>query len=201
MRKDVDSSNIHTIVHQSGEIHSSRYTGKGEEQKKVIRSGQVANIGSALKDIAAPHQVVSGNELFEPGYLYYGLPTVTEKDKKAGSQNRFVACLDELLVNSRLYFTLLLVPLIDEIILISYLITEYSQTFIENDPRSHIFIFRLDRMSIVVTMRFTGGDNPIDIQKVAEADKNAHPLKRIFHHETLGLSESVSIKTNHTKCL
>lgn len=201
VRKDVDSSWIHTSVHRTGEIHSSRYTGKGKKQKKVIHSGQVTSIGSALKDITAPHQIASGNEHFEPGYLYSGLRTVTEKDEKTDSQNRFVACLDELLVNSRLYSSLSLVPWTDEAEIISYLMTKHNQAFTENDPRCHTFIFRLERVSIVVAMKFTGGDSPVDIQKVAEADKNAHPLKRLFHHETLGFSDSVSLKANPTKRL
>lgn len=193
VRKDVDSSWIHITVHQSGEIHSSRYTGKGEEQKKVYQS-EATDIGSTLKDITTPHQVVSGNELFEPGYLCYGLPTLTEKDKKTDSQNRFVACLDVLLVNSRLHYFLDLVPWISEDEIIAYLTTERNQFFAENDQRCHAFIFGWERVSIIVAMKFTDGDNPIDLQKVAEADKNAKPLKRLFHHVTLSFSESVSLR-------
>jgi len=190
VRKDVDSSNIHTIVHQSGEIHSSRYTGKGEEQKKVYQS-EAKDIGSTLKDITIPHQVESGNELLEQGYLYHGLYTLAEKDKKTNTHNTFVTCLDKLLINSKLHYFIILVPWTDKAEIIAYLMTRQSHVFNEDDQRCHTFIFRWERVSIVVAMRFTDGDSLIDSQKVAEAEKNAHPLKRLFHHETLSLSESV----------
>lgn len=188
VRKDVDSSNIHTAVHQSGEIHSSRYTGKGEKQQKHFYSGNVGTIGSPLRDITSPHQITSENEFFEPGYLYYGLRTLTEKDKKTDTQNRFVACLDELLVKSRLYSSIVVTPWINEKEITAYLMTKQGQVFTENDPRCHVFIFCWERVSITVTMRFTEGDSPLDIQKVVEADKHAKPLKRLFHHEALSLS-------------
>ncbi len=194
VRKDVNSSNIHTTVHKSGEIHTSRYSGKGEEQKKHFYSGNIGNMGSPLTDITSPHQISSENELFEPGYLYYGLRTLTEKDKKTDTQNRFVACLDELLVNSRLYSSFTLVPWINEEKIVEYLMAEKSHIFVENDLRCHLFTFRSGIVSITVTMKFTAGDSPLDIEKVFEADKNAKPLKRLFHHEALRLSESVSIK-------
>ncbi len=200
VRKDVDSSNIHMSIHASGKILASRYSGKGERKRKYY-SSEVGEIGSPFKDITHSHQVESGNELLEPGYLYYGLPTLTEKNKKTDTQNRFVACLDELLVNSRLYFSIALVPWINEEEITAYLMTRQGQIFTENDTRCHIFIFCWERVSIVVAMRFTGGDSPIDIRKVVEADNNAKPLKRLFHHETLSLSGSVSLKANPTKRL
>jgi hypothetical protein len=192
VRKDVDSSNIHTTIHKSGKIFSSRYSGKGEQKRKYY-SCEVGEIGGPFKDVTHPHQVVSGNELFEPGYLYYGLPTLTDKDKKTDTQNRFVACLDALLVNSRLYSSIAVVPWINEEEITAYLMTKQGQVFIENDPRCHVFIFCWEHVSIAVTMRFIDGNSPLDIQKVAEADKNAHPLKRLFHHEELALSESTSL--------
>src|SRR3972149_2369662 len=92
VRSDVDSSWIHVTVHQSGEIHSSWYTGKGEEQKKVYQS-EATDIGSTLKDIKSPYQVECGSEHLVPSYVYYGLPPLTQKDKKIDAQNTFVACL------------------------------------------------------------------------------------------------------------
>lgn len=186
VRKDFDSSNIHTSIHKSGEIFSSRYYGKGEQKRKYY-SCKVGEINNPFRGVIHPYQVVSANELFEPGYLYYGLPTLTEKDK-----NRCIACLDELLVNSRLYSSITLLPWINEEEITTYLMTKQGQVFIENDSRCHLFIFYWERVSIAVIMRFTDGDSPIDIQKVVEADKNIKPLKRLFHHETLRLSESVS---------
>lgn len=198
VRKDEDSSWIHTTVHQSGEIHSSRYTGKGKEQKKYY-SGKLGNIGDSLKDITSPQVISSENELLESGYLYYGLPTLKEKHKKIDIRNMFILCLDELLVDSRLYSAITLVPWIKEEEIIAYLVTKQCQSFTEDDPRCHVFIFCWESVSIVVTMRFTDGNSPIDIQKVAEADKNAHPLKRLFHHEELILSESTSLNISKTK--
>ena len=87
-----------------------------------------------------------------------------------------------------------LVPWTNKTEIVTYLVTKHGQAFTENDPRCHTFIFRLECVSIVVTMKFTGGDNPIDLRKVAEVDENAHPLKRLPHHETLALSESMSRK-------
>lgn len=198
IRKDVDTSNIHTSIHKRGGIFSSRYSGKGEQKRKYY-SCKGGNIGDSLKDITSPHLISYENELLEPGYLYYGLPTLKEKHKKIDTRNKFVACLDELLVNSRLYSSIALVPWIKEEEIIAYLVARRDQAFTENDPRCHVFIFCWERVSIVVTMRFTGGDSPIDIQKVAEADKNAHSLKRLFHHEELILSESTSLNIAKTE--
>ncbi len=198
VRKDVDGTNMHISVHHSGEIYSSRYVGSGDEHKKV-HSRKVGNIGGPFRGITVPHQMESGNELLEPGYLYHGLPTLTDKAKKADTQNKFVACLDERLVNSRLYYSLDLVSWTGEDEITAYLMTGRNQFFAENDPRCHAFIFCWERVSIVVIMRFTDGDSPIDIQKVTEAGQNAHPLKRFFHHETLNLSESVSLKVDHRR--
>jgi len=193
VRKDCDSTNTHTSIHESGEVHLSRYMGKGEKQKKVY-SGKAADIGSTLKDITGPHQVECGNELLEPGYVYYGLPTLTQKDKKIDAQNTFVACLDEYLINSRLFYSFDLLPWTDIDKLTTYLTTKQNQSFTKDNPRCHVFTFRWGNVSAVVSIKFTGGDNPIDLQKVAEAEKNAHPLKRLFHHETLSHSVNLTIK-------
>ncbi|OGO32657.1 MAG: hypothetical protein A2Z29_04770 [Chloroflexi bacterium RBG_16_56_11] len=199
VRKDVDSSNIHTIVHQSGEIHSSRYTGKGEEQKKVYQS-EATDIGSTLKDIKSPYQVECGSEHLVPSYVYYGLPPLTQKDKKIDAQNTFVACLDEYLINSRLSYSLDLLPWTKREQVIDY--ASHSTTlFNADDRRCHMYIFYYGEASIVVTMKFIEGDTPIAIQKVLEADKNRKPLKRLFQHEKLNLSESASLNVIPTKRL
>ena len=98
-----------------------------------------------------------------------------------------------------MYSSIKLVPWIKEEEIIAYLVTIRGQAFTENDPRCHVFIFCWECVSIVVTMRFTSGNSPIDIQKVAEADKNAHPLKRLCHHEELILSESTSLNVVKTE--
>lgn len=51
-------------------------------------------------------------------------------------------------------------------------------------------IFQWENVSVVVNMKFTEGDDPIDIQEVIESDKNIHGLKRLFISETLTISES-----------
>lgn len=180
VRKDVDSSNIHISIHESGEIFSSRY-GVREGMLSKEASRLVGSMGSPFREITSPHQVEYGNELLERGYLYVGLPTLTEKNKKIDTQNDFVACLDELLVNSRLYYSLDLVPWTGEDEITAYLMTKRNQVFAENDPRCHVFIFCWESVSAVVTMRFTDGEDPIDMQRIAEADMHAHPLKRLFH--------------------
>lgn len=200
LRKDEDSSWIHTSVHQSGEIHSSRYTGRGKEQKKYY-SGKVGNIGDTFQNIADPYEVIHGEEHLESGYLYSGLPTLEKKHKKINDHNEFIPCLDELLVNSRLHSSLDLVPWTTKDEIKNYLISKQNRIFDDKNPRCHVFIFRWGNVSAVVSMRFTDGDGPIDLQKVAEADKNTKPLKRFFHHEKLNLSESVSLKANPTKRL
>lgn len=201
LRKDVDASNIHFSVHQSGEIFSSRYVGRGVKQGKV-HSQKVSNMYVPFRKITRPQRVVSGEELLEPGYLYIGLRTLTEEDKRADIQNDFVACLDELLVNSRLRSSLDLVPCTSREEVIEYL-SQQNQFFDINDPRCHVFIFCWESVSAVVTMRFTAGDRPIDIKQVTEAAKNRHPLKRLPFEETLSLSEStglvIDVPSNFTK--
>jgi hypothetical protein len=192
VRKDCDSTNIHISVHHSGEIYSSRYVGSGDELKKV-HSRKVGDIGGPFRGITGRHQVENGNELLEPGYLYHGLPTLTDKTQKADTQNKFVACLDEQLVNARLYYSLDLAPWTGEDKTTVYLMTGRNQLFAENDPRCHAFIFHRGNVSAVVAMKFTEGDCPIDIQLVLEADKHPHPLKRLFVEDTLTLSESTQL--------
>ena len=200
LRKDEDSSWIHISVHQSGEIHSSRYTGRGEEQKKYY-SGKAGDIGNAFQNIADPYEVLHSEEYLEPGYLYSGLPTLEKKHREKNDHNEFVPCLDKLLVNSRLYSTLDLVPWIGEDEIKHYLISKLNRIFDDKDPRCHVFIFRWGNVSAVVSMKFTNGDGSIDLRRVAEADRNAKPLKRLFHHEELNLSESVSLKASPTERL
>jgi len=200
LRKDKNSSWIHTSVHQSGEIRSSRYTGRGEEQRKYY-SSEAGNIGNTFQNIAGPYEVIHSEENLEPGYLYSGLRKLIEKDRKTNTQNQFISCLDDKLVNSKLYSHLDLVPWTEENEIANYLINKQDHVFEGNNPRCHVFIFRWGNVSAVVSMKFTNGDSPIDLQKVAETDRNAKPLKRLFHHEKLNLSESVSLKANPTKGL
>jgi hypothetical protein len=200
LRKDKDSSWIHTSVHQSGEIRSSRYTGRGEEQKKYY-SGKVGNIGDTFQNIANPYEVIHGEEYLEPGYLYSGLLTLEKKHKKINDHNEFIPCQDGLLANSRLHSSLDLVPWTGKDEIKHYLINKQNRIFDDKDPRCHVFIFRWGNVTAVVSMRFTDGNSPLDIQKVVEADKNAKPLKRLFHHEKINLSESASLKANPAKRL
>lgn len=198
LRKDIDNSNIHTSVHDSGKIWSSRYIGSGDEQEKIC-SRNAGNIGGSFQKIKRPHKVVHSEEYLEPSYLYSGLPTLTEGNKKTNSQNNFVSCLDERLVNSRLYSSLDLVPWTGEDEIIAYLMAKQNQVFDRNDPRCHVFIFCWESVSAVVTMRFTAGDGSIDIQKVVQADEHTHPLKRSFHHNVLSLSESTQLVVKSSK--
>ncbi|MBT9148969.1 MAG: hypothetical protein AAGB97_02670 [Dehalococcoidia bacterium] len=139
------------------------------------------------------------NELLEPGYLYSGLPTLTDADKKTDIHNNFVACLDGRLVNSKLYYSLDLAPWAGEDKIAEYLTTKQNRLFDEDDPRCHVFIFCWGDVSVVVTMRFRDGEGPIDIQRIAEADEHTHPLKRLFHHETLELSENTRLDVTPCK--
>lgn len=178
VRKDVDSSGIHTSIHKTGAIYSSRYMRSGEKQIKYY-SKKVGDIGSPIQDISAPHLIIAGEEYLEPGYLYAGLPSIKERIQKRNEHNEFIPCLYDRLVSSHLHFSLDLVPWIDTGEIICYLTNKHSNKFDTNDHLCHTFIFHWYRVSVVVMIRFTGGYSPIDIQKVAEADKNIHPLKRL----------------------
>jgi hypothetical protein len=192
VRKDCDFSNIHTSVHKSGKIFSSRYLAQHGQMVKV-KSNQVGDIGGSFSGITIPHQITYGQEYLEPGFLYSGLSTLSLKDKKIDAQHVFVPCLDNNLVESRLYFSLHLVPWVDIDAISTYFIATNNLVSAEDNYRYHLFIFRVKNVSIVVCMKFTGGCSPIDVQKVAETDKNIHPLKRIYVYEKLALSESTSL--------
>lgn len=200
LRKDCDSTNAHISVHRTGEIYSSRYIIIEREEVKIY-SSLIGDIGGLFSGITEPYTITSNNENLEPGYLYSGLRKLIVKDRKTNTQNQFIPCLDDKLVNSKLYSCLDLVPWTEENEIANYLINKQDHVFEGNNPRCHVFIFRWGNVSAVVSMKFTNGDSPIDLQKVAEADRNAKPLKRLFHHETLSLSELVSLKANPTKRL
>lgn len=187
IRRDIDSTNTHISVHKSGEVHSSRYQGE-----RKVHSHAVGNMGASFWQITKPYQVISGSELFEPGFLYYGLGTLTDNQRRQAPDRVFVACLDPQLVNSRLHYSFDLQPWVDKEKVIEYLI-EQNRPFALNDPRSHLFTFCWRHVSAVVTMKFTEGDGPIDIQQVRGAGEDIHPLKRFFFEETLALSESARL--------
>ena len=180
IRPDIDKTNTHTSVHKSGKIVLSRY-----QNGKKVKSRAAGSIGASLQQITKPCEVRSGSEKLEPGYLYHGLVTLTEKDKGQGPGKVFVACLDEKLVDSRLLFSLDLLPWVSRGKVIEYVTkTNEKWPFNVDDPRSHLFIFHRGNVSAVVTMKFTEGDCPIDIQRVLEADKHTHSLKRLFVEDT-----------------
>ncbi len=192
LRRDVDSSGIHISVHRSGEIRQSWYKGKGKERKKDY-SDIGGNIGKSFANISEPREIIHSAENLEPSYLYYGLPTLEDKQKRKNDQSNFIPCLDNRLINSKLHSSLDLVPWIKTADIINYLEKKRNGIFNIDDPRCHVYIFCWKRVSILVTMRFIDGDGPIDIEEVAKTDKNAHPLKRLPHHEELILSESTSL--------
>lgn len=174
IRRDADTTNSHISVHKSGQVVSSRY-----QKGKKIASHSRGSIGGSLGQIAEPYQVVSGHELFEPGYLYYGLVTRRDKEKGKAHSNVFVPCLDNKLVNSRLHFSFDLLPWANSEKVIEYA-TRQSPPFCTDDRRSHMYIFYWGKVPVVVTMKFTDGDGPLDIQRVCEADKYIHSLKRLY---------------------
>ena len=178
IRKDIDSTNKHISVHKSGKIVSSIYQGKGQEQKKNP-SHIVGDIGGSLRQIKKPYQVTSGIELLEPGFLYYGLDTFTDKQTRQATGEFLIPCLDNRLVNSKLHYSLDLMPWIGSDQVIAY-VSSQGRPFDMNDPRSHMFTFRCKEVAIVITMRSTEGNGPLDIQQVHVADKHKHPLKRLM---------------------
>ena len=180
VRKDCDSTNTHISVHRSGDIYSSRYIIIEREEVRIY-SSLIGDIGGPFSGITEPHTISSNNENLEPGYLYSGLPTLEKKHKKINDHNEFIPCQDGLLANSRLHSSLDLVPWTGKDEIKPYLIKKQNRIFDDKDPRCHVFIFRWGNVSAVVSMKFTNGDGPIDLQKVAEADKYAKPLKRLFH--------------------
>jgi hypothetical protein len=189
IRRDIEGTNKHISVHKSGKIVSSLY-----QEGKKIKSGSTSSIGVSFRQITKPCEVISGSEKLEPGYLYHGLVTLTDKEKGQGPGKVFVACLDEQLVDSKLHFSFDLLPWVSSGKVIEYMTKQNeNRPFDENDPRSHLFIFHWGNVSAVVTMKFTEGDGPIDIQRVLEADKHIHPLKRLFFGDTLTLSESAQL--------
>ena len=194
VRRDIDKTNRHISVYKSGKIVSSIYQGKGQEQKK-IHSYIVGDIGGSLRQIKKPHQVTSGIELLEPGFPYYGLDTFTDKQIRQATGEILIPCLDNRLVNSKLHDSLDLVPWVGSEQVIAY-VSSQGRPFDMNDSRSHMSTFRCGQATIVITMRFTEGDGPLDIQQVTEADKNKHPLKRLIHVERLTLSESTRLAIN-----
>lgn len=178
IRRDVDSTDTHISVHKNGKIVSSIYQGKSQERRKIY-SHRVGDIGNAFRQIIEPHQVTSGNYHLQPSFLYCGLETLTDEQIREASGEIFVPCLDNRLVNSKLYYSLDLLPWVANEQVIAYA-SIHGRPFDINDPRSHMFIFRYGQAAIVITMRFNEGDEPIDIKQVTEADKDRHPLKRLL---------------------
>ena len=184
IRRDIDRTDTHTSIHKSGAIVSSRYQGS-----KKVRAHFGNGIGASFQEIKKPYKVLSGNERFEHGYLYHGLVTLTDNDKRQSIKKLLIPCLDENLVNSKLDYSFYLLPWV-----ISEKVTEYvikqNQAFEVEDSRSHLFIFCCGGISLAVSIKFTEGDGPIDNQCVIEADKDIHPLKRLFHEDTIIISDA-----------
>lgn len=174
IRPDVDKMNEHISIHGDGHIITSLY-----QNGQKIASLPHGNLGCSLTKITKPYHVTSGNEFFEPGYLYYGLIPVHDNEKRETSNRFFVACLDEELVNSRLHYSFDLLPWTKCEQVIDYA-TKLKTSFNLDDQRSHVYIFYYGEASIVVTMKFTEGDAPIDVQKVREADQRPQSLKRLY---------------------
>ncbi len=183
IRKDVDKTNTHIALHKSGEIWSSRKV-NGE----TVSLHHVGKIDARMGQAEELHQ--SGQELLEPGYLYYGLKTLEEQKKTPPAV--LVECLDSKLVNSRLYYSLDIFPKVGNEKVVEYA-ARLSQPFCAGDQRSHLYIFFWGKMALAVSMRFTEGDQPIDIQRVHEADSHPHTLKRLYFEENLQLSEKCSL--------
>ena len=182
IRKDVDKTNTHIALHRSGEIVSSRYV-NGEKVSSHCLGKIDARMGQAV-------ELCRGQELLEPGYLYYGLKTLEEQKKTPPAV--LVECLDSKLVNSRLYYSLDIFPKVGNEKVVEYA-ARLSQPFCAGDQRSHLYIFFWGKMALAVSMRFTEGDQPIDIQRVREADSHPHTLKRLYFEENLQLSEKCSL--------
>jgi len=187
IRRDESNTDIHISFHKSGKVVLSRY-----QHNKKVYSSVLQTTGSSLEDIKQPVNIESGNELFELGYFYHGLKTVQDKDMKQTPKRAFIACREDRLINSRLYYSVDILPWTDRSNVRDY-VTKTNSFFNTQDPRCHLFIFRLTSVSIVVTMGFTEGDSPVDVQHVHESDQHIHPLKRLFHHEGLALSDSVAL--------
>lgn len=96
--------------------------------------------------------------------------------------------LNNRLINSRLHFPFDVLPWTCGENVTEY-VTKENRFFDMQDPRSHAFIFCLDSVSAVVTMKFSEGDGPIDIEQVREVDRDIRPVKRLFHKDTLTLSD------------
>lgn len=193
IRADIDKTNEHLSVHGSGQIMTSLYQGR-----QKIDSRPHGNLGCSLREITKPYHVTSGQEFLEPGYLYYGLVTLHGKDKVSTPDSIPITCLDDKIVNSRLHYSFDLLPWTKCEQVINYA-TQSKTPFNLDDQRSHIYIFYYEKASIVITMKFTEGNEPINIQKLHEADQHPQSLKRLLYHETLSLSESVSLRTNHRR--
>lgn len=182
IRKDVDKINTHVSLHRSGEIVSSRYA-NGEK----VSSHHVGKIDARMGQAV---ELRRGQELLEPGYLYYGLKTLGWQ--KVTPHAILVECLDGKLVNSRLYYSLDIFPKVGNEKVAEYA-ARLSQPFCTGDQRNHLYIFFWGKMALAVSMRFTEGDQPIDVQRVREADSHPHTLKRLYFEENLQLSEKCSL--------
>lgn len=174
IRPDVDKINKHLSIHKDGRIFTSLH-----QNGQRIASSPHGNLGCSLTKIAKPYHVTSGEEFFEPGYLYYGLISVCDNVKRETPNRFFIACLDENLVNSRLRYSFDLLPLTKCEQVINY-VTKLKTSFNLDDQRSHVYIFYYGEASIAVTMKFTEGDEPIDIEKVRESDQRPQSLKRLY---------------------
>ncbi|MEE8414115.1 MAG: hypothetical protein V3R96_06145, partial [Dehalococcoidales bacterium] len=133
-------------------------------------------------------EIIHGQELLEPDYFYHGLKTIEEGEKTT----LLIECLDDMLVKSRLYYSLAIFSRIQKEKIIEYY-AGLSQPFCADDQRSHLYIFPCKKITLAVTMRFAEGDQPIDVHAVNEADRHPHKLKRMLLEENLHLSEKCSL--------
>jgi len=174
VRKDIDKTNTHIAIHRSGEIVRSRYVNNMKVNSK--------RLGNIFDQKTHSMEIECGKELLEPGYLYHGLKTLGHHKKTLRAI--IVECLDTKLVNSRLSYALQIFAETGNKQAIKHA-ASLGESFCASDRRSHLYIFFWRNMALALSMTFTEGDQPIDVQMVHEADSHPHKLKRLFSEDTL----------------